>query len=52
MMQISIIPKEFVHKYNLKEKVHNGYIFKHETKGMYRLPQVGLIAHDTLVQRL
>ena len=28
MVQISIIPHEFVDKYNLKEKEHNGYIFE------------------------
>ena len=27
MIQISMIPQEFVVKYNLKEKLHNGYIF-------------------------
>ena len=27
MIQISMIPQEFIYKYNLKDKVNNGYIF-------------------------
>ena len=27
MIHIPMIPQEFVDKYNLKEKSHNGYIF-------------------------
>ena len=41
MIQLSMIPKEFVEKYNLAEKSHNGYIYARVTKGMYRLPQAG-----------
>ena len=52
MVQISIIPQELMDKYNLKYKVHNGYIFTQLTKGMYGLPQSGRIAHDALVQHL
>ena len=39
-------------KYNLKEKLHNGYIFTRVTKGVYGLPQAGQIAHDDLVKHL
>ena len=38
--------------YNLKGKVHNGYIFEKFTKGMYWLLQAGSIAHDDLIQNL
>ena len=41
MIQIAIIPQEFVDKYNLQEKSHNGYIYARVTKGMYGLPQLG-----------
>ena len=47
-----MIPKYFVDKYNLKEKAHNGYILVQLTKGIYRLPQAGLIAHDALLKNL
>ena len=52
VIQISIIPQEFVDKYNLKGKVHNGYIFTLVTKGMYVLPQAGRIVHDAIAKRL
>ena len=52
MIQISIIPQQFVEKYNLKERAHNGYIFARITNGMYGIPQVGIIAHDDLVKHL
>ena len=35
MIQISIIPQGFIYKYNIKEKVHNEYIFAQASKGMY-----------------
>ena len=52
MIQIYMIPQEFVDKYNLKEKYHNRCIFVWVTKGMYGLPQSGRKAHDDLVQHL
>ena len=39
IIHIYMIPQEFVEKYNLKDKIHNGYIFTQVTKGMYGLPQ-------------
>ena len=44
-----MIPQEFIDKYNIKEKVHNGYIFILVTKGIYRLPKSVVIANDSLV---
>ena len=38
--------------YNLKDKLHNGYIFERVTKVMYVLPQAGSISHDALVQHM
>ena len=34
MIHISMIPQEFVEKYNIAEKAHNGYIYARVTKGM------------------
>ena len=39
MIHISMIPQNFVEKYNLAEKAKNGYIYARLTKGMNRLPQ-------------
>ena len=52
MIHISMIPQELINKYNITDKVHNGYIFSQVTKGVYGLPQAGRIAHGTLVQNL
>ena len=35
MVQTSIIPEESVIAYNLKEKLHNWYIFERVNKDMY-----------------
>ena len=52
MIQLSMIPQEFVEKYNIAENSHNGYIYARVTNGMYGLPQSVRIAHDALVKRL
>ena len=52
MIHIFMIPQEFVDKYNLKEKLHNGYIFTRVTKGMYGLPQSGRISQNALEKHL
>ena len=41
MIQIYMIPQEFVEKYNLKVKVHNGYIFTRVTNEMHGIPKAG-----------
>ena len=51
-IQISMIPQEFVEKYNLAEKSHNGCIYARVTTVMYGLPQAGRIAYDSLVKHL
>ena len=48
--QILRIPQEFVDKYNLKEKVHNGYIFSRLTKEMHGPPKAEQITHNALVK--
>ena len=47
-----MVLKEFVEKYNLKEKAHNRYISVLLTKGVYGLPQEKRIANDALVKHL
>ena len=50
MIQIFMIPQDFVDKYNLKEKVHNGYIFSRLTKEMHGPPKAEQITHNALVK--
>ena len=52
MICISMIPQEFVDKYNLTEKSYTGYIYARVTKGIYVLPQAGRVEYDALVKYL
>ena len=52
MIQIYMIPEEFMDKYNIKEELQKGYISARVTKGMYGLPQAEQIAQDALVKHL
>ena len=52
IIQISVIPQEFIIAYNIKDKAHNGYIFAQVNKGMYGIPQIWLIIHDAIVKYL
>ena len=52
MIYISIIPQEFVEKYNIIEKAHNGYIYARVTKVMYGPPQEERISHEAPVKHL
>ena len=43
-----IIPKEIVEQYELDKLIHNGKIYMEIRKGMYGLPQAGIIANKKL----
>ena len=49
---IDIIPQDIIDRYNLMDKVHNGYVYVEIRKGMYGLPQAGKIANDELQRQL
>ena len=49
IIQISMIPQGFIIAYNIKDNVHNGYIFAQVIKGKYWIPQAGRIEYDALV---
>ena len=52
-VHISLIPDEIITKYNLWDFVNSeGYIFIRLNKGMYGLPQAGILAYNLLVERL
>jgi hypothetical protein len=49
--QTTDIPDEIIHEYRLKKKVdHKGFVNLEVTKGMYGLPQAGLLANELLEQ--
>ncbi|EJK70216.1 hypothetical protein THAOC_08441, partial [Thalassiosira oceanica] len=46
------IPEEIISEYNLHEKAVNGHVFVEVSRGMYGLPQSGLLANELLEKRL
>ena len=46
------IPDEIKHEYNLKELLVDGWIYVEIRKGMYGLPQAGILANKLLKKRL
>ena len=51
-LPIQIIPQEIIDEYSLMPIVHNGYVYLEIRRGMYGLPQVGIIANQLLTARL
>jgi len=52
-VKINDVPEEIINEYKLRKKVNKaGMVFIEVTKGMYGLPQVGLLANELLKQRL
>ena len=51
-MPIELIPPDFVTAYNLGPKVKNGYVYMEISRGMYGLPQAGVLANKLLKERL
>ena len=50
-MKIDDLPKEIINKYKLRERVNKmGMIYIEVTKGMYGLPQAGLLTNELLKQ--
>ena len=48
-INISDIPDKIINEYKLKEKITaNGSIYIRANRGMYRLPQSGLLANELL----
>jgi len=48
----SPLPDDIVEHYNLKEKALNGYAYMEIRRGMYGLPQAGILANKLLRKRL
>ena len=51
-MPINLIPDEVIAHYNLRPNIKNGFIYMEIRKGMYGLPQAGILANKLLKERL
>ena len=51
-MPLALIPEEFQDAYDLKAKAKNGFVYMEINKGMYGLPQAGILANKLLKRRL
>jgi hypothetical protein len=51
-INIDHVPQEIIDEYKLKDKVVDGYIYVEIQKGMYGLPQAGILAQQLLEERL
>ena len=52
-MKLNLFPQDIIDKYNVKNKVnHNGNVHCEVRRGMYGLPQAGIIAQELLEERL
>ena len=51
-MPIKLIPQEFIDLYDLASKAKNGYVYMEIQRGMYGLPQSGILANKLLKERL
>ena len=52
-LKLSDVPEEIINEYNLREKeTADGHVYVKVRRGMYGLPQAGLIAQEELEERL
>jgi hypothetical protein len=51
-LAINTLPQEIIDQYALLNLVHNGFVYLESRKGMYGLPQAGILANQLLVKRL
>ncbi len=47
-MPLSLFPQDIINNYGLNDKVLNGYVHMKTCKGMYGLPQAGILANKLL----
>ena len=47
-LPLDINPEEIIQQYNLRNFQHKGFVYMEIQKGMYGLPQAGIIANDKL----
>ena len=49
---VHLIPDEFIRAYGLQDKIYKGYLYLEIRRGMYGLPQAGILANQLLRKRL
>ena len=51
-LKMEDIPENVIEKYELKSREENGQVYVKTRKGIYGLPQAGILAHKFLEKRL
>eukprot|EP00957_Ditylum_brightwellii_P134953 10289536-Ditylum_brightwellii.AAC.1 len=51
-LPLAVIPEEVIQEYNLHAIAHNDKVYIRIEKGMYCLPQAGILANKLLTKRL
>jgi len=51
-IKADLVPEEFKTQYNLHNKIKNGFIYMEIRRGMYGLPQSGILANKLLKKHL
>ena len=52
-IKMDLFPEDVIEEYNLRNQVDDkGYVFCEVQRGMYGLPQAGILAQEQLVTRL
>jgi hypothetical protein len=51
-MPIALLPTDIIEYYRLNQKVLGDYVYMEIRKGMYGLPQAGVLANKLLKERL
>ena len=51
-LHLEIILEEIIEAYNLQALATNGWVYIEIQKGMYGLPQVGILANKLLTKRM
>jgi hypothetical protein len=52
VINLSSLPQEIIDKFGLLELAHDGHVYIEIQKGMYGLPQAGILANELLQHRL
>ncbi len=51
-MPLSLFPQDIIEHYSLQNKALNGYVYMEIRRGMYDLPQTGILAKNLPKKRL
>jgi hypothetical protein len=49
-LPLALIPEEIIEQYNLRELAYKGIVFIEINRGMYGLPQAGMLANKLLAK--